>query len=342
MNPQDIYCQDTDHDTLNEFYSGKTVLVTGGVGSIGREIVRQLLSYGTHTVRVLDNNETELFNIEKDLDDKRLRMLVGDVRDKERMVFAMEGVDIVFHSAALKHVPLCEYNPFEAIHTNVIGTQNVIEAAIQQHVKKLIFVSTDKSVSPANVMGATKLLAERLVRASNRFMPADRIVFSAVRFGNVVNSRGSIVPLFRSQIKKGFVTVTDPDMTRFVMTIKKAVTLVLASGYLSTNGEIFIFKMPAVRIGDLAEAIVAVESEKLGVDPGSIEIRVVGTREGEKADEDLMTELEALKAMECGDMMVLTSDMQVGIDDETLYMSDKAKKLSVEEIKALIGDATKG
>jgi FlaA1/EpsC-like NDP-sugar epimerase len=201
----------------------------------------------------------------------------------------MEGVDIVFHAAALKHVPLCEFNPFDAVKTNVIGTQNVLDAAYDQGVKKVITISTDKAVNPSNVMGATKLLAERLTISANSYRGHKQSVFSCVRFGNVLNSRGSVVPLFLKQIRNGGpITITHPDMRRFFMDIPSAAQLILKAGMLSFGNEIFILKMPAARIMDLAEEMRTLLAPQYGFNPEEIPIEVVAMRNGEKIDEELL------------------------------------------------------
>ena len=252
---------------MNKFYKNKIILVTGGCGSIGREIVKKLIEYEPKSVRILDNNETGLFDLQKELNTRKIRPLVGDVRDSKRLKKAVEGVDIVFHAAALKHVPLCEYNPFEAVKTNIIGTENLIDACLEEEVEKVIFISTDKAVNPTNVMGATKLLAERFTVSSNYFKGLKKTALSCVRFGNVLNSRGSVIPLFEKQIKNGGpVTVTNPEMTRFIMDIPHAVELVLRTAEIAKGGEIFILKMPAIKIGDLAEASIEYYAPKYGYD----------------------------------------------------------------------------
>ena len=185
----------------NEYYRGKSILVTGGVGSIGKELVKNILKMDVSAVRILDNNETGLFDLGQELKSDKIRLLVGDVRDKERLKRAMEGVDIVFHAAALKHVPLCEFNPFDAVKTNILGTQNVLNVALDEEVEKVIVISTDKAANPVNVMGATKLLAERLTLSANAYRGDRKTVFSCVRFGIVVASRGSVIPLFAEQIR---------------------------------------------------------------------------------------------------------------------------------------------
>ncbi|MBN2735016.1 MAG: polysaccharide biosynthesis protein [Methanomicrobiaceae archaeon] len=295
---------------IADFYYGKTILVTGGVGSIGSFLVRELLKFEPKSIRVFDNNETGLFDLEQSLMSGKIRLLIGDIRDKERLNVAMEGVDIVFHAAALKHVPLCEFNPFDAVKTNVIGTQNVLDAAYDQGVEKVITISTDKAVNPSNVMGATKLLAERLTIAANSYhgtyLGAKKTIFSCVRFGNVLNSRGSVIPLFEKQIKKGGpITVTHPDMRRFFMDIPSAAQLILKAGLLSRGGEVFILKMPAALIMDLAEEMRSLLSPQCGINPEDIPIDIVGMRIGEKIDEELMILDETNCAYENEDMYIV-------------------------------------
>lgn len=336
---------------LNKFYEEKTILVTGGVGSIGKEIVKELLQYKIKAIRVLDNNETGLFDLKQELQTDKLRTFIGDVRDKDRLKRAMEGVDIVFHAAALKHVPLCEYNPFEAVKTNVVGTQNVIEAAMDEDVEKFIMISTDKAVNPINVMGATKLLAERLTISANLYKGKRRIALSCVRFGNVLGSRGSVVPLFMKQIKEmKKITLTDADMTRFVMPVWNAVSLVLKACEMAKGGEIFVLKMPVVKIGDLAEAIIEEIAPRYGYQPEEIEIETIGKRAGEKDYEELMTEDEAINAYEDETMFViLPKPMNMmgkipSIPDGfkkvriKKYSSNNQKLLSKEEIKKLLNE----
>lgn len=294
--------------SLERVFKGKSILVTGGTGSIGSELVRRLLKFDPTVIRVLSNDENAQFELEQELKDYShcLRFLVGDVRDKERLKRATECIDIVFHAAALKHVPLCEYNPFEAIRTNVIGTQNLLEVAIDENVEKVITISTDKAVNPANVMGATKLLAERLTIAANYYRGLKRTVFSCVRFGNVLASRGSVVQLFEKQIRTGGpVTLTDPQMVRFVMSMDRAVDLVLKAAQMAKGEEIFIFKMPAMQIKHLTEVMIEKLAPKYGYKSKDIETKLIGKRKGEKLYEELMTEEEAFNAYETEDMLLV-------------------------------------
>lgn len=326
---------------MTDIFRGKNILVTGGTGSIGSEIVRRLLKHKPKVIRVLSNDENGLFTLEQELHGhSNVRYLMGDVKDKERLGRAVEGIHLIFHSAALKHVPLCEYNPFEAVKTNVLGTQNIIEVAMEEEIEKLITISTDKAVNPVNVMGATKLLAERLTISANYYKGLRRTAFSCVRFGNVLDSRGSVVPLFKSQIEKGGpVTLTDPKMTRFVMSIPKAVDLVLRAAEMAQGGEIFIFKMPVVRVGDLAKAMIDHLAPRYGYDPRNIEIRITGKREGERNHEWLLTEDEAVDAYEIDDMFVISSARKIRKGREVSkrgYTSQDGELLSKREVKAML------
>ena len=290
-------------------FDGKTVLVTGGTGSIGSEIVRRLFKESkVASIRIYSRDEFKQFNMQHELGNKPdiLRFLVGDVRDKERLMMAMEGVDVVFHAAALKHVPSCEFNPFEAIKTNVLGAQNLVEAALANNVEKVIAISTDKAVNPVNTMGATKLLAEKLIISANYYKGAKLTKFSCVRFGNVLASRGSVVPLFIEQIEKGGpITLTDEKMTRFIMSARNAVDLIFKSSAIVHGGEIFILKMPVVKVKDLLEVLVDEVSQKNGTDPKSIKIEMIGLRPGEKMYEELMTEEEAAISYELDGLFVI-------------------------------------
>jgi FlaA1/EpsC-like NDP-sugar epimerase len=323
---------------LNDFYKGKKVLVTGGSGSIGQKIVKELLKYDVDVVRVLDNNETALFDLENDLNSSKIRTFVGDIRDYKRLERAFKDIDIIFHAAAYKHVPLCEYNPMDAVKTNVGGTQNIIDAAIACDVKKVILISTDKAVNPVNVMGATKLLAERLMISSNAYSGADGTKFSCVRFGNVLNSRGSVIPVFKKQIKNGGpVTITDEGMTRFIMHIHEAAKLILTAGSLSEGSEIFILKMPSVRVPDLAEAMIEYYAPKYGFDVEDIDVEIIGKRIGEKLHEELMTPDEILYAEDNGELFIIRKEINENHPD-FVYNSSEIEQLSKKDILKVLSE----
>ncbi|MDL0120419.1 SDR family NAD(P)-dependent oxidoreductase [Halobacterium salinarum] len=280
-------------------FTDSTVLITGGGGSVGRALISRFLDEGVGVVRVFDNNEPSLSKLAAGFDDDRLRYLVGDIRDKERLKRAMKDIDIVVHTAAMKHVDICEYNPFEAVQTNAVGLQNVVDTAIDADVRRVVFTSSDKAVNPANTMGTTKLLGEKLVTAGNKYAGDPNIRFASVRLGNVINSSQSVIPLFKEQIREeGAVTLTDPRMTRFFLTYDDVADLVTSAVEKTKGGEIFVHKMPAVEIEDLAEALIRVFAPEYGYDPEDIEIEVVGRRLGETFHEEIMTERETLRTVE--------------------------------------------
>lgn len=333
-------------------FDDKKILVTGGTGSLGKELVRHLVRDGLpETVRIYDVDETEQFEFQHELKEYEdvARFLLGDVRDKERLNRAVEDVDIIFHTAALKHVMACEYNPFEAVKTNILGTQNIIDVSIDNNIGKIIFTSSDKAVNPSNTMGATKLLAEKLMTAANWYKGARDCVFTSVRFGNVMDSRGSVIPLFRRQIKSGGpVTVTNPDMTRFMMSMSQAVELVFRSVRLAQGGEVFIFKMPVVNILDLAEVLIDALAPRYGHRPEDINIEIIGVKPGEKMYEELMTEDEAIRSLEREDMFIILPEIKDELSkfDESAYdatpiqskdyISKNSVGLTKDEIKAIL------
>jgi UDP-N-acetylglucosamine 4,6-dehydratase len=291
-------------DLLNHF-KGSTVLITGGSGSIGTEILKSLLKYSPKKVRILTNDENGLFELAQPYGRlPNVEFRLGDVREIRSIDTAVEGCDYVFHAAAMKHVDFCETNPYEAITTNILGTQNVIDFSLRHRVKRFILISTDKAVNPVSTMGATKLLAEKLVIRASR--QTSETVFSSVRFGNVIGSRGSVVLLFEKQVRAGLpMTVTDPTMTRFIMATSQAAMLVLRSSTLALPGEIFVLKMNTVRIGDLAEACRVFFAKMLGREVSSIKVTVVGSRVGEKINEELLNGPEAAEALDLGDFYVV-------------------------------------
>jgi len=288
-------------------FENKNILVIGGTGTIGQALVKKLITYNPKVIRIMSRDEFKQYQMQQQLGNmKNIRFLLGDVREKERINKAMHGIDIVFDLAALKHVPACEYNPFEAVKTNVLGTQNVIECAIENKVKKVIYASSDKAVSPTNTMGATKLLAERLIASADYWKGGNTPVFAAVRFGNVIGSRGSVVPLWEEQIKsKKEITITDQNMTRFMISTVSAVDLTIRACENAKGGEIFVLKMPVVRLGDLADTVIQKVCAELGIPVNEVNIRIIGLRPGEKMYEELMTEDEAEYVFEFEDMYAI-------------------------------------
>ena len=278
----------------------KKVLVVGCCGTVGSELVRQLLEdYQVEELIGIDNNESELFFIEQNYLNFNSKFFLADVRDLNILKAVFKDVDIVFHTAAFKHVILCERSPYEAVQTNIQGVQNVISAATECGVEKVIFTSSDKAVNPTNVRGTSKLMGERLMTAANSNIRGDGPVFASTRFGNVLGSRGSVIPIFREQIKNGGpVTLTDAEMTRFIMSIKQAVQLVIDSALLSKGGEVFVTKMPVIKITDLAQVMIEELAGKYGHFHKDIKIQTIGSKPGEKVYEELMTTEEIRRTIE--------------------------------------------
>lgn len=270
-------------------FKDKIILVTGGTGSFGKKFSEILTAeYQPRTIRVFSRGELLQMEMHNAFHDDRLRFLIGDVRDKNRLSRAMNGVDIVIHAAALKQVPTCEYNPIEAIKTNIEGSINIIDAAIDNSVEKVMAISTDKAVHPVNLYGATKMVAEKLFVQANSYTGGERKTkFSVVRYGNVVGSRGSVIPLFKEQMKIGEITLTDRRMTRFWLTLDQGVRFVINSLEMMKGGEIFIPKIPSMKISDLAQTMAP-----------SAQVKEIGIRPGEKLHEVLLTEDESRHAKE--------------------------------------------
>ncbi|MBL0385524.1 polysaccharide biosynthesis protein [Tumebacillus sp. ITR2] len=298
-------------------YQGKKILIIGGTGTIGYMLTDYLLRENPQVIRIFSRDEYKQFTMQRDFSEyaSQMRFLIGDVRDGQRLARAMEDIDYVFHLAAMKHVPFCEYNPFEAVQTNVIGTQNVIQAAIQNGVRKVLFTSTDKAISPTNTYGATKLTAERLISAAEYQKGPKQTVFASVRFGNVMGSRGSVIPLFEKQIvERRQITVTDMSMTRYMMTPNQAITLMLKATLLSQGGEVFVLKMPTVRLSDLAEVVIEEGTRKHGI-TDEVEILETGMRPGEKMYEELMTDDELRQSFETPEMFIIPSPFRERHDE---------------------------
>jgi UDP-N-acetylglucosamine 4,6-dehydratase/5-epimerase len=320
--------------TWQTYLKDKTILVTGGSGSIGSSLVEALINSECRSIRVLSNNEHELYMLQRRVgNNEKLRLLLGDIRDKNRLQFATKEVDIVFHAAALKHVPLCETNPFDAIQTNVIGTQNVIETSIFSNVEKLVFISTDKAANPMSTLGATKLLAERLVIAAMNYRGTSRTKMYCVRFGNVLGTRGSVIELFYNQIKNNKdITITDKNMTRFTMTPDSAINLILSTVENAKGGEVFVLKMKSMKIIDLVNAMIELYGKGL-----DLKIKEIGIRQGEKMHEELITEEEMGRAREQNNVYVIppygSSDYDDLLELNEKYSSNLVDTLSIDEIK---------
>ena len=335
-----------------ESLRGRSILVTGGSGTVGAHLVHRLLEAQVGVVRVFGRDETKQFYQRRFLAPRAdVRFLIGDIRDRARLVRATEGIDIVFHLAALKHVESGEYNPFEVTQTNVDGTQNVIDACLENEVSTMILTSSDKAANPTSVMGASKLLAEKLVTAATNYRGTHGTTFASVRFGNVLGSRGSALELFARQVARGGpVTLTDGTMTRFVMTTGRAVELALKASEAAKGGEVFVFKMPVAKVGDLARAAIAVGAPLSGRRPEDIEITPIDPRPGEKPYEELMTEDESSRARDIGDMYVVLPaiEARTAVSDAWAdapaapigaYRSDGVAPLAAEEALAIVTEA---
>jgi UDP-N-acetylglucosamine 4,6-dehydratase len=315
----------------------KVILITGGTGSLGNALIRRLLrDFSPRKVILFSRDEQKHFHLQQELPDRRIRFFIGDVRDRDRLMRAFEGVDVVFHAAAMKHIPLAEYNPLEAIKTNIGGAENVIDAAIERNVSRVVALSTDKAASPVNLYGATKLCMEKLFVAANSYRGTHGTVFSVLRYGNVVGSRGSVIPLFARQREAGELTLTDPAMTRFWITLDQAVDLCLHAIASARGGEVFIPQIPATDLATLAAAIA----------PGC-KWKVLGMRPGEKMHETLITEDEARQVVDCGRTYVIEpsfpwwgeGEQHAGtrVPDGFTYTSANARdRMTREELQALL------
>ena len=293
---------------LEPFFRGAKIAVTGAAGTVGTELVRQLLEYPVAEVRGLDNNENALFFLEQShRADARFHGFMCDVRELQQVERMFGGMDYVFHTAALKHVPSCERAPTEAVRTNILGVENVYRAAMSAGVRKVLFTSSDKAVNPTNVMGTSKLMGERLITAANALTQGENgPVFASTRFGNVAGSAGSVVPLFCRQIAQGqAITLTHRDMTRFLMTLNESVRLVLLSMTLARGGEVFVTKMPVARIEDIATLLVKIVAPVYGLAPDAIRIDEIGPRPGEKMYEELISDEEVRRSFELGDLFAV-------------------------------------
>lgn len=320
-------------------FSGKTVLITGGTGSFGNAVLHRFLDTDIREIRVFSRDEKKQEDMRIRLADSKVKFLIGDVRDYNSLLPAMEGVDYVFQAAALKQVPSCEFYPLEAVKTNILGAENVLNAAIAKGVERVIALSTDKAVYPINAMGFSKAMMEKIVVAKSRFVDPGKTILCCTRYGNVMVSRGSVIPLFIQQIREGNpLTVTDPNMTRFLMSLDDSVDLVLYAYRNGRQGDIFVQKSPASTIGDLARALVELfEADN--------EIKVIGTRHGEKLHETLLTREEMAHAQDLGGYYRIPADNRdlnynkyfvEGEEEHSLaedYNSNNTERLGVPQVK---------
>jgi len=320
-------------------FKDKILLITGGTGSFGNAVLERFLTTDIKEIRIFSRDEKKQDDMRILYQNNKIKFFIGDVRDSSSLNNAMYNVDFVFHAAALKQVPSCEFFPLEAVKTNILGTENVLTAAINASVKKIICLSTDKAAYPVNAMGISKAMMEKTFIAKSRMVTPDKTLICGTRYGNVMASRGSVIPLFIEQIKNGKpITVTDSKMTRFMMSLEEAVELVLYAFENAENGDIVVQKSPASYVKDLAQALIELFNAKN-------EIKIIGTRHGEKIYEVLLTKEEAAKAIDMGDFYRIPADnrdlnygkyLEEGSHKITLtdeYNSNNTKTLSVEEIK---------
>ncbi|MEK4173667.1 UDP-N-acetylglucosamine 4,6-dehydratase (inverting) [Lysinibacillus sp. FSL L8-0312] len=314
----------------------KIVLVTGGTGSFGKKFISKALTLDVKKIIVFSRDELKQYEMKQEFKDERIRFFIGDVRDKERLYRAFDGVDIVIHAAAMKHVDACEYNPFEAVKTNIHGAQNIIEAAIDRGVEKVIALSTDKACSPVNLYGATKLASDKLFVAANSYVGEKKTRFSVVRYGNVVGSRGSVVPFFKKIKEAGTLPITDDRMTRFWITLEQGVQFVLNNLERMYGGEIFVPKIPSMKVTDLAKAIAP-----------ECEIKIIGIRPGEKLHEAMIMEDDARHTIEFDDYYVIQPELAwwpqgqlnggKALPDGFAYTSDNNNEwLNIEQLRDLV------
>jgi len=299
-------------EDVKEFINDKIILITGGTGTFGHEITRVLLNnYTPKKIIIFSRDEFKQYNMKQLFPEnkyKNIRYFIGDIRDYDRLFNATKNVDIIFHAAAMKQVDTIEYNPLEAIKTNIYGTENVIKASISNNVKKVIAVSTDKCVSPVNLYGATKLCLEKLIIHANVMSGENGTIFSVLRYGNVLNSRGSVVPLFLKQKDNGCFTITNENMTRFTLTIQQAIIFVLNSTTLMIGGEIFVPKLPSYNIIQLAKCI-----------DSTCEIKITGMRPGEKLHESMISSSESYKTINTDEYYVITPEISITKNYEEKY-----------------------
>jgi len=323
-------------------FKDKTLLITGGTGSFGNAVLERFLNTEVKEIRIFSRDEKKQEDMRIKLKNEKVKFYIGNVRDYESIDSALKGVDYVFHAAALKQVPSCEFYPMEAVRTNILGTENVLNAAINNKVKKVIVLSTDKAVYPINAMGASKSMMEKLMVAKSRTVDENITLLCGTRYGNVIASRGSVIPLFIQQIKsKQPLTVTDPNMTRFMMSMDGAIDLVLYAFKHARQGDMLVKKASACTVGDLALAIKELFNAKN-------EIKIIGTRHGEKLYETLLTREEMAKAEDCGNYFRISADTrdlnynkyfiegetEVSIKED--YNSHNTKRLNIKEIKEIL------
>jgi len=316
----------------------KSILITGGTGSLGHELTSQILAkYNVKRLVIFSRDELKQYKMAQEFSDKRIRYFIGDVRDRDRLRMAFRNIDVIIHAAALKHVPICEYNPFEAIKTNILGAQNIIETALECNVSKVMAVSTDKAANPINLYGATKLASDKLFIAGNYYAGERKTKFSVVRYGNVLGSRGSVIPFFIEESKKGVLPITDLTMTRFWITLPEAAKFILNRLEQMDGGELFVPKIPSMKIVDLAKAVAP-----------DCELKEIGIRAGEKLHEIMITRDDAINTYEFDGFYAIKPSIALNKEYQYFnqakkvcprfeYSSDSNEQfLTVEELKKIV------
>jgi len=326
-------------DTIKRQFKNKIILISGGTGSIGTGIVKQLLEYKPKMIKILTNDENSIFESRKLLGEiSQIKYIVGDIRDNDRLRLAMRNVNIVFHAAAMKHIDICEQNPFDAVKTNVVGTSNILEASIIEGVSKFVLISTDKATTPTTTLGASKLLAERLTQDASSYVEGKKTIFSIVRFGNVIDSRGSVFQIFYNQLKNNLpITVTDSQMTRFIMSISDAASMILKISLIAQDGETFILKMPSVKIEELAKSMVEVFKRRTN-QKNIPKVKISKVREYERFYEILVTSDEIPFCYDLGDMYKLSKKQSKSILSDTQFNSETGKKISKIKLEKIINE----
>lgn len=324
-------------------FKDKVLLITGGTGSFGNAVLKRFLNMDVGEIRIFSRDEKKQDDMRKKFNHPKLKFYIGDVRDMQSVMNVCRGVDFIFHAAALKQVPSCEFYPLEAVKTNILGTENVLEAAIQCDVSRVICLSTDKAVYPINAMGISKAMMEKIMVAKSRNLDSNKIIICGTRYGNVMASRGSVIPLFVSQVRgKKPITITDPNMTRFMMTLDSAVDLVIFAFEHGQNGDVFVQKAPASTVADIAQSVVEL------LNSPDHEIKVIGTRQGEKISEALLSREEVMCAIDLGDYFRVPSDIRehnydkyyergdVRVAEFEDYNSHNTNRLNLAETKQLL------
>ena len=324
---------------LGREFKGKNILISGGTGSIGKGLAKQLIKYNPKEIRIFSNDENSIFEAKENLGGNHIyKFMVGDVRDKDRLNLAIRNVDIVYHTAAMKHIEICEENPFDAVKTNVVGTSNILESSIIEGIEKFVFISTDKATNPTSTLGGSKLLAERLTLDAGTYSGRGKTKFSIVRFGNVLGSRGSVFQIFQKQIKmKKPLTVTDKNMTRFIMSISDAASMILHVTKILSGGEIYILKMPSIRIEDLAKGMLHVYGSRFPDYRNTSSLKITKPR-GERFHELLISKEEMPYCHDMGDMYKVSKTPSKKQLSSKEFSSETASRISQSKLHKTINE----